>query len=100
VSHLRDLRGVVDREAAAIGVLISMQEPTKPMRAEAAGAGFYASPWGNRHPRLQLLTIADLLAGKNVDMPMTRDLRTFKKAPKAKKQKKPDTKLSLGEDGE
>lgn len=30
-NHVRDLRGVVDREKAAIGVLISMEDPTKPM---------------------------------------------------------------------
>src|SRR5665647_548997 len=31
--HVRDLRGVVEREGAAIGVLITMQEPTSQMRA-------------------------------------------------------------------
>ena len=86
VSHVRDLRGVVEREKAEIGVLITMQEPTRPMRAEAAGAGFYDSPWGTKHPRLQILTVADLLGGKGIDMPQTRDLRTFKKAPKAKRK--------------
>ena len=44
--YVRDLRGVVDREKAAIGVLITMDEPTKPMRTEAASAGFYESAWG------------------------------------------------------
>jgi DNA modification methylase len=84
VSQVRDLGHVVARENAQIGVLISMEEPTKPMRAEAAGAGFYDSPWGKKYPRLQLLTIEELLAGKKVDMPPTRDSLTFKKAPKAK----------------
>ena len=32
VAHVRDLRGVIDREKAVIGVLISLQEPTQPMR--------------------------------------------------------------------
>ena len=86
VSHVRDLRGVVEREKAQIGVLISMRKPTKPMKVEAAGAGFYESPWGTKHPRLQILTVADLLGGKGIDMPQTRDLRTFKKAPKAKRK--------------
>jgi NACHT-associated inactive restriction endonuclease len=59
VTHVRDLRGVLDREDAQIGVLISMQDPTGPMKTEAASAGFYASPWNpsKPHPRLQLLTI-------------------------------------------
>jgi len=84
VPHVRDLRGVLDREGAAIGVLISMQEPTKPMREEAASAGLYTSPWG-KHPRLQLLTVTDLLAGKGIDCPPLRHVsQTFKKAPKAK----------------
>jgi site-specific DNA-methyltransferase (adenine-specific) len=83
VSHLRDLRGVIERERAAIGVLISLDEPTKPMRTEAASAGFYDSAWG-RHPRLQLLTVAELVAGKGIDRPQTAGVnRTFKQAPKA-----------------
>ncbi len=44
VAHLRDLRGVVEREKAQTGVLLCFEESTKPMRAEAAGAGFYDSP--------------------------------------------------------
>jgi len=82
VSHLRDLRGVFEREGAEIGVLISMDEPTKPMRAEAADAGIYSSPgWNSKHPRLQLLTISDILAGKGIDYPH-QTASTFKKAPK------------------
>jgi hypothetical protein len=69
-TDVRDLRGVIDREKADIGVLLSFEEPTKLMRAEAASAGFYDSPWG-KHPRLQLLTVADLLAGATVDIPRT-----------------------------
>ena len=84
VTHLRDLRGVVDREGAAVGALLTMEEPTKPMRTEAASAGFYDSPWG-KHPRLQILTVGELLAGKRIDMPPLHQVSvTFKKAPKAK----------------
>jgi DNA modification methylase len=68
VSHVRDLRGVIDREKAEIGVLVSFNEPTQPMRTEAASAGFYKSPWG-KHPKIQLLTVAELLEGKQIDMP-------------------------------
>ncbi len=54
------------------------------MRTEAAGAGFYESAWG-RHPRLQILTIADLLAGKRVDYPPPGQVNvTFKKAPRSR----------------
>jgi len=101
VAHVRDLRGVIERENAEIGVFVTMQESTRPMRTEAAGAGFYDSPWGTRHPRLQILTVAELLKGARIDMPPSRDLRTFKKAPadkaaKARGSKKPERQLSLG----
>lgn len=82
VSHVRDLRGVVDREGAAIGALISLQEPTGPMKKEAASAGFYDSPWG-RHPKIQLLTVGELLDGAELDYPpITGANVTYKRAPK------------------
>jgi site-specific DNA-methyltransferase (adenine-specific) len=84
VNQLRDLRGVIERDKAAIGVFICIEPPTKPMHKEAADAGFYTSPQQTRHARLQILTIEDLLGGKKIDMPAWRELRTFKKAPKAK----------------
>jgi len=86
VAQVRDLLGVVQREKAAIGVLITMEEPTRNMNTEAAAAGFYQSPWQTKHPKLQLFTIEELLAGKKIDLPPSRDVRTFKKAPKAKRK--------------
>jgi hypothetical protein len=83
-SYVRDLVGVLDREKAQIGVLISMNVPTRDMRSEAASAGFYSSPWGTTHPRVQLLTVNELLSGKKVDYPPSQANVTFKKAPKAK----------------
>ncbi|MCK5225244.1 MAG: restriction endonuclease [Planctomycetes bacterium] len=89
VSHIRDLRGVIDREKAQIGVLLTMNKPTKPMIVEAASAGFYDSPWGKKkHPRLQILTIEDLLSEKQIDCPPLSQVNiTFKKAAKAKSKK-------------
>jgi DNA modification methylase len=88
VPHVRDLRGVLDREKAELGALITMQEPTKPMRSEAASAGFYDSRWtGSKHPRLQILTVGELLTGGRMDCPPLGQLnRTFKKAPKAERK--------------
>ena len=85
VAYVRDLRGVLDREKAAIGVLITMQEPTEPMKTEALKAGFYESAsWGEKYPKIQLLTIAELLAGNKIDMPSLKYVdATFKKSPKA-----------------
>jgi len=81
-SQVHELRGVVDREKAEIGVLISFENPTRPMREEAASAGFYTSPWG-KHPRLQLLTVEDLLKGRSIDYPRTQGSNvTLKPAPR------------------
>jgi hypothetical protein len=87
-AHVRDLKGVLEREKAAIGVLISMQEPPGPMKMEAVTAGFYESAlWGQKYPKIQLFTVAELLAGKKVEMPPIRQVgATFKKAPKVIEQ--------------
>jgi len=97
VAHARDLRGVIEREKAEIGVLITMQEPTQPMRAEAAGAGFYHSPgWGQEYPKLQILTVAELLDGKKIEMPPVGQVNvTFKKAPKTSNKKGQQAKFDL-----
>jgi DNA modification methylase len=91
VSEVRDLIGVLQREKAEIGVYISFEEPTKPMLREAAEAGFYTSPGssgaeGGKYPRIQLLTIRDLLEGtKSVQRPRLhpRDT-TFRRAPRSR----------------
>jgi site-specific DNA-methyltransferase (adenine-specific) len=80
---IRDLVGTVQREGAALGVFITLEPPSRDMLTEATTAGFYTSPWG-QHPRLQVLTIQELLDGKTVNMPpLTQVDRTFKKAPRA-----------------
>ena len=64
----------------AIGALITLREPTKPMLTEAAATGFYESKdFPGRYPRLQILTIAELLAGKELEYPAHR-VETFAKA--------------------
>jgi site-specific DNA-methyltransferase (adenine-specific) len=87
VSHVRDLRGVLDREKAQIGVLLTMQESTQPMRTEAASAGYYKSGVAGystaQYPRLQILTVKELLDGRKVDMPLWHVQRTFRDAPRA-----------------
>jgi DNA modification methylase len=81
VRDVRDLRGVIDREKAEIGVLITLEDSTRAMEKETASAEFYKSAWGSQHPRLQILTIADLLAGKRIDYPPAVNV-THKRAPK------------------
>jgi site-specific DNA-methyltransferase (adenine-specific) len=80
---VEQLVGTVQRENAAIGVFITLNEPTGPMLTEAAAAGFYQSEkMGHVYPRIQLLTIAQLLAGEQVKMPSV--TQTFKKAQRVK----------------
>ena len=86
VSHIRDLKGVLEREKAEIGVYISLEEPTRPMRAEAAQAGFYHSDtWNKDYAKVQILTIAELLDGKQIDMPPIQQVnQTFRRAKREK----------------
>ena len=67
---IRDLKGAVEREKAAIGVFITLEKPTAAMNKEALAAGYYESPrWGRRYRRLQIMTIGDLFGGASVDIP-------------------------------
>jgi len=81
-----NLRGVVEKEGAAIGVLITLEEPTQPMRRDAASADFYLSPgWQRNYPRIQILTVAELLGGKGLEYPPgSGEGLTFQRGPKAK----------------
>jgi site-specific DNA-methyltransferase (adenine-specific) len=87
VKDVRDLRGVLDREKAAIGILVSLQPPTGPMETEAASAGFYEHKTiHQKYPRLQLRTVKELMEGKGIERPSTVAAtdETFRRAPKAK----------------
>ena len=94
VRDVRDLRGVVEREKAQIGVLITLEDATKPMHTEASAAGFYKSPWGN-HPRLQILTIAEIFGGAHIDYPPTLNV-THKRAPRSLPEAAEQHELALG----
>lgn len=93
VNHVRDLKGVLEREKAAIGALITLREPTKPMLKEAASAGFYKSEsFPEQYPRLQILTIEELLGGKQLLFPRHR-VETFRKAERQSKNTASQTDL-------
>ena len=84
-SHIRDLKGTLQRELAAIGVFITLEEPTRDMITEAVSAGFYHSPgWNRDFQRIQILTIEELLqaikAGKTQLVDMPPQFGTFKQA--------------------
>lgn len=68
VNAVRELKAVVANDA--IGVLITLESPTNPMKVEAVEAGYYHSPIYDRdYPKIQILTIEELLQGKTVDIP-------------------------------
>ena len=84
-ADIRNLVGTLDREGAAIGAFITLQEPTRDMRTEAASAGYYHAPVWDRHfARVQLLTVAGLLDGTaRLEMPPVA-YTTFKEAPRVR----------------
>jgi DNA modification methylase len=79
---VRDLKGAMDREKAAIGLFVSLEEPSKEMQLEANTAGLWRSDvWKRDYPRIQILTIADLLAGKKPELPPF-VMPTYQQAPR------------------
>jgi site-specific DNA-methyltransferase (adenine-specific) len=98
VKDVRDLRGVLDRDQAAIGILISLQPATGPMETEAASAGFYEHKTNRqKYPRLQLRTVKELMEGQGIERPSTVAAtdETFKKAPESKKKQHEQKALGL-----
>lgn len=79
VGMVRDLIAVVEREKAAIGILISLALPTKPMEKEAAAAGFFETPTG-KVPKIQIITLAELFQGIRPRIPWIDTAATFKTA--------------------
>ena len=65
---IRDLKGTVEREKAAMGIFLSLNEPTREMEREAAAAGLYDSG-GHKVPRIQLLTAAQVLDDRRPQIP-------------------------------
>jgi site-specific DNA-methyltransferase (adenine-specific) len=83
VPMVRDLKGVLEREAAPIGIFITLAEPTKPMLSEAASAGFFVTDQGN-FPRLQIMTVSELLHGAKPKLPIVDSTAVFKRAERDK----------------
>ena len=70
VAHIRDLVGTVEREDAALGLFITLENPTRAMISEAVSAGFYHSElWQRDYPKIQIRTIEDLLKNDEFEMP-------------------------------
>lgn len=94
-SMIRDLESVVGREKAAMGVFVSLEEPTPGMRQEAAKHGFYR--YGNvEFPRIQLLTVAEILDGKRPQMPSGAANVSLEAAPQKSLRTDPRSKVMQG----
>ena len=79
---IRDLRGVIEREGAQIGVFLTLTEPTRDMITEAAGAGQCSLPGLDAVvPRIQIVTIGQAMALRDraVRLPALRQ-DSFKRA--------------------
>lgn len=82
VKDIRELCNVVDTQKAQIGTFVTLREPTREMKKEAVKASYYSSAgWGKKYPKIQILTIEELLKGKQIEYPPRTNI-TFKKANK------------------
>jgi len=69
---VRDLIGTVQSKKAAMGILITLHDPTEPMKQAAFETDYYESPtWGQKYPKIQILTILELLKGSKPILPHT-----------------------------
>jgi site-specific DNA-methyltransferase (adenine-specific) len=66
-AYVRELRGVMKREKAEMGALLTLHEPTATTQREALATGVYTSPGLHKeYQRFQIVTVADLLAGRGI----------------------------------
>ena len=81
VQMIRDLHSAMEREKAPVGVFITKALPTSVMEREAAAVGrFHAEATGKSYPRLQIITLAELFAGKKPDIPYVDADAAFRRA--------------------
>ena len=73
-AFMRDLRGTIEREEAACGILITLEEPTKPMRQEAREAGQFKSDYLPPLDRLQIVTVQEILNGSRMQLPLVAEV--------------------------
>ena len=83
-NQIATLKGDMEREEATIGLFITLETPTPPMESEAASAGFYTPEHfpDNHYPRIQILTIEELLSGARAEYPRRARDTTFRRAPR------------------
>lgn len=70
---IRDLYGTMTREKAAMGIFITLQEPTAKMKDEAIACGIYDHKvMGRSYPCIQIITVREILEkNKRLDIPLS-----------------------------
>ena len=89
-SMIATLKGDMEREGAELGLMVTLEEPTEPMRQEAVAAGLYVPEHfpDRSFPRVQIATIEELLDGRLPDLPRLglADAPTFRRAPRYRRR--------------
>lgn len=81
-AHVAELRGTIEREGAAAGILIMRNDPTRPMIEEAREAGKFKPEYAAEFDRLQIVTVRQMLDGARLNLPLIEEVA--KKAQRAK----------------
>ena len=77
---IRDLRGVMMRAGAQVGVFLTLTKPSRPMITEAAGAGLCEIAGFAAVPRLQIVTIGQAMALRDRAVRLPARLDGFRRA--------------------
>ena len=80
--QIATLKGDMEREKADIGLFITLNPPTRPMETEATSAGLYTPQHfpNNHYPRIQIITIEQLLSGHQPQYPRLAPETTYPRA--------------------
>jgi len=81
-NQIATLKGDVEREKADGGLFITLEKPTKPMMSEAVDAGDFTTPLTNKFefPKIQIITIEELLRGVKPKLPQGMVKNYYKEA--------------------
>jgi hypothetical protein len=70
--YVRELDGTLAAQGAQLGIFVTLKEPTRGVTDAINHGGTYTHPAnGQKYPRLQHLTIRELLEGKRPVVPST-----------------------------
>ena len=95
VSYIRDLHGTIEREQAAMGYFITLFPPTRGMVAECKRIGKYRNSLVEQeYPKIEIVTVEDILNGKRITIPITQQIAVVKSAEK-KQDDRNQTKLEF-----